>query len=162
MVHKLWTIWHAWLCQKIQGAWPCIEFATWISGRLWTLAKEGTDSFKIPIKMNPRTERWRSLFSLDFHADSSANQMTTASHTSQSKPPFNILLPVTIIGPRIIIAKWICKRNKIINHVTSSFISYNVNQVNTGRSCKPVRCITTTIDFLYFKQGFHSDSFSAI
>ena len=109
-----------------------------------------------------RTVKKSLQFSLDFHADSSANQMTTASHTSQSKPPFNILLPVTIIGPRIIIAKWICKRNKIINHVTSSFISYNVNQVNTGRSCKPVRCITTTIDFLYFKQGFHSDSFSAI
>ena len=101
-------------------------------------------------------------FGFEIHADSSANQLTTASHTSQSKPGFNIFLPVTIIGPCIIITKWICKRNKIINHVTSSFISYNVNQVNTGRSCKPVRCITTTIDFLYFKQGFHSKSFSAI
>ena len=99
----------------------------------------------------------------EIHADSSANQMTAASNKSHSKPPFNILLPVTIIGPRIIIAKWICKRNKIINHVTSGFISNNINQVNAGRSCKPVRCITTTIDFLYFKQGFHcSKSFSAI
>ena len=97
-------------------------------------------------------------FSLDFHADSSANQMTTASHTSQSKPPFNILLPVTIIGPRIIIAKWICKRNKIINHVTSSFTGNNINKIYACRSCKPVRCITTTIDFLYFKQVFHSKS----
>ena len=42
---------------NLLGAGPCIEFATWISGRLRTLAKEGTYSFKIPIKMNPWTER---------------------------------------------------------------------------------------------------------
>ena len=106
-----------------------------------------------PDEHQDRTAMNSLQFGFENHSNLSANQMTVF-FDSYSKPAFNILLPVTIIRPRIIITKWIRKRNEIINHMTSSFVGNNINKVYACCNCKPVRCITTTIDFLYFKQNF--------